>query len=405
MKKIVILILIFTISCNKANAFLPPEFFVQGLSSIWSVIAGGIAVALVPFILFFKFIKLKFKQHKKIISFLLVQNIIIAIFLGVFFFYQYYQPLYQDSYLFPGGHSQENITYNIKENSMELYQELEEQSQNSNVIDPKLLNENYIILDGLLRDDIKKSFDEKYGLTPDQIKEEIDQNRKIYYIDVREPEEYEVGHIVGSKNIRYMDMERSVEKILEVFSLSEDEFKRSLIMVYCHDGNRGLAYARSINQDNVKYIIGGAEALDGFNSIDYTGSALSDKAIFDSKYQYKFQTSASEAIEIIKKGDAFVIDMRFPSLYNDKHIKDSLLFKINLTTKEKYNNIIELILSKREKKIIIIVNKYSELFYANLLILRLERDHNFDDDQFHIVFHQFEEFEKDSEIEFEGSNF
>ena len=73
-----------------------------------------------------------------------------------------------------------------------------------------------------------------------------------------------------------------------------------------------------------------------------------------------------------------------------------------MLTTEEYNRRLEKILDNRDKEFILIASRYSELFYANLLILRLERDHGFTDNQFHIVFHQFEELEKDPDIEFES---
>lgn len=372
-----------------SRAFLPPEFFVQGLASIGAVIAGGIAVALVPFIIFFKFIKTLWAKHKKIILFIFIQNIIIAVALGFLFYYKFYKPLYEDSYLF-SAKNEEGTSYDIAPNSSEA--------------NPTKFNENYATLDGILRDNNLKAIDENYGLTTDEIKNRIDTGQKVYFIDIREPEEYEAGYIVGAKHKRYMDLKDNLQIIKELFSLDESALAKGLFVIYCHDGNRGLLFAESANQENIKYLIGGAEALYDFEGIEYTGSALSDKAIFDKKYQYKFQTKAQDAIKIIKEKNAFVVDMRHPPVYARKHIKDSLSMKMSMLTTEEYNRRLKKILENRNKEFILIASRYSELFYANLLILRLERDHEFTDNQFCIVFHQFEELEKNPDIKFESSD-
>ncbi|MBT4277366.1 rhodanese-like domain-containing protein [Candidatus Falkowbacteria bacterium] len=252
----------------------------------------------------------------------------------------------------------------------------------------------------VLRDDKDKAVDINYGLYKENIKREIDKGKDIYFLDIREKEEFEVGHIIGSEHKKYADIEE-VDDFREIFSLNDDSFLKSLIIVYCHDGNRGLALSRKFSMENIKYLIGGVEALYNYNGIQYTGSPLSDAAIFDKKYQYKFQALAKETFQAIKENEAFIIDMRYPPNYHEKHIKGSISLKLNLLSTEEYNKMLPIII--KNKKIIIIAKKYSELFYANLLILRLERDYGFKDNQFYIIFNQFEEFGKDSKIEFEGS--
>jgi len=85
---------------QKAYAFLPPEYFVQGLTSVWVILTGGVVMVLVPFLTFYKTIKGFVGKHKKLIIYLLIQNVIVAIIAGLVFFYGYYKPLYEKSYLF-----------------------------------------------------------------------------------------------------------------------------------------------------------------------------------------------------------------------------------------------------------------------------------------------------------------
>ena len=397
MKKIIYLFITFTVVMigNKANAFLPPEFFVQGLSSIWAVLAGGVAVALVPFILFFKFIKLKFKQHKKIISFLLVQNIIIAIFLGVFFFYQYYQPLYQDSYLFPGGHSQDSFQNFEAEYIL---------SEGNNDIEITQINKDYVDKDGYYRDEYgDNKADKDYGLELEEIEKKIINQENIYFIDVREIEEYDAGHIESSKHYRGMDL--TIEKIKELFSLSENQFNKSIFILACHDGGRGLIITKKFDKKNIKYIIGGIEALEDISSqkiVKITGPVFADYVIFEKKYQKKYQMWAKDAIAMIKNGDKIVVvDGRHEFLYKKGHVKESVQLNIGRMTTEEYEKSLFKIIENKGADIIILCSRYGELFHANLLFLRLERDYGFDDDKFHVVFNQFEEFKNNPDIEFE----
>lgn len=85
---------------ERACAFLPPQFFAQGLSSLWIVIATGIAAGLAPCLLLCSFLKNTLREHKKAVVFLLLLNILIAGILGVVFYFKYYKPLYKNSRLF-----------------------------------------------------------------------------------------------------------------------------------------------------------------------------------------------------------------------------------------------------------------------------------------------------------------
>ena len=379
-----ILVIFFLLIPFPVFAFLPPEFFVQGLSSVLTVVAGGVAVAIMPFLIFYRFVKNKFKNYKKFIIFLVIQNIIIAVFLGLFFYYKFYKPLYSDSYLFS-----QSITTDY---------DLNGQSD----IDITMINPNYEYLGGVIRDNNKKIVNYKYGLTPNEINERILSGDNVYFVDVREAEEFLVGHIVDAKNIRYMDFYNDYNKIKNLFSLDSDSFHDSLFILYCHDGNRGLLASERLNMDNIKYLIGGIESLYSDKNIKYIGSPLSDVVIFDKKYQHRFQSLASDVVDFIKNNNAVVVDMRHPPVYNNKHIDESVSLKMSLLTTDEYNNRLNIILANKNKEIILIASRYSELFYANLLIKRLTDNHDFSDNQFHIVFNQFNEFERDTEIRFNG---
>ena len=70
-------------------------------------------------------------------------------------------------------------------------------------------------------------------------------------------------------------------------------------------------------------------------------------------------------------------------------------------TKEEYESRLKKVLENKDKDIIFIVDRYTELFYANLLIMRLEKNYQFSKDKFHILFCQFQSLENTPLIEFE----
>lgn len=370
----------------KAKAFLPPEFFVQGIASIMAIIAGGVAFAFLPIVLFFRSIKRTFKKYKKIIIFLLIQNIAIAIILGLVFYYRYYRPLYEDSYLFPKESSQ---IINPLDRQIEPF-------------DPTDLKDSYIVVNGVIRADEGLLIDHAYGIEPKELNKELIAGRSIYYLDIRESEEFSVGHALGAKHIRHADIE-SVKTIKNLFGLNKESFKKALIVVYCHDGDRGFYTAKNLDQENIKYLIGGVEGLQGKDYIEYTGAYLSDTKIFPAGYQRMFQISARKASEMITEDkNIFIVDMRLGRAFAIKHIKGSLHFLFNTMPTEEYKKRLQKVLKHKDKNIIFIVERYTELFYANLLIMRLEQNYHFDRKKFHVLFAQFHILEKNPNIKFES---
>jgi hypothetical protein len=103
MKKVILLLVISTgfLNVRMAQAFLPPEFFVQSISSVGTIIAGGLAMVIVPFLMFWKYIT-RLAGSKKVVFFILAQSVIVVAIIGVIFYYWQYKPLYEKSHLFSG---------------------------------------------------------------------------------------------------------------------------------------------------------------------------------------------------------------------------------------------------------------------------------------------------------------
>ncbi|WFR57925.1 rhodanese-like domain-containing protein [Anaerocolumna sp. AGMB13025] len=77
----------------------------------------------------------------------------------------------------------------------------------------------------------------------------------VLIIDLREPEEYQMGHIPTAVNIPYLDFE----------TIKSDLPSDRLLILYCDRGNLSLLLARELSNDGyqVKNIYGGIHAYRG----------------------------------------------------------------------------------------------------------------------------------------------
>lgn len=83
-----------------------------------------------------------------------------------------------------------------------------------------------------------------------QAKEHREKNPSILFLDVREPEEFEIGHISEALHIPLNFIPYNLEKI------PQDE----TLIVYCHHGMRSLKaveYLKAKGFDNVVNLAGG----------------------------------------------------------------------------------------------------------------------------------------------------
>jgi len=312
---------------------------------------------------------------------ILIQNIILAFLLFGFFYLKYYKSLLDDSYLFPQGIEDVNLDSDIAK-----------------------LNKNYIKLNGYLRDSDGNRMvsDRQFGIEASELDDMLSKNPAIKIIDVREIEEFNAGHILSSSHYRVMDL--SIEIIKNIFSCANEEFNNTLFVLVCHDGGRGYLKAKEFNKKNIKYLIGGIESISEkeYENLKLTGPVFADYKIFDKKYQYKFQILADRAINLINTNkDILLIDGRHITFYEKKHLSDSIHMKIGHMTSEEYSVNLKKIVEKKGEKVIIIADRYSELFYANLLILRLINNYEFSEDSFNVLFNQFDLLEEDNSLNFE----
>lgn len=94
-------------------------------------------------------------------------------------------------------------------------------------------------------------------LSPDELDSYVG-HPDFIIIDVREPEEFQAGHIRGAKNIPY-------KKLLGQISLS----KEKTIILYCSRGSASLAAGRrmALQGYDVLSVVGGIREYRGRNMI------------------------------------------------------------------------------------------------------------------------------------------
>jgi rhodanese-related sulfurtransferase len=100
------------------------------------------------------------------------------------------------------------------------------------------------------------STDQNWVITPSELKSCID---SVVLVDVREPEEYAVSHIQGSKLIPLKELYLRAEKELD---------KKSDIIVYCAHGIRslhGLVALQKMGFEKIRSLEGGIAAWEELN--------------------------------------------------------------------------------------------------------------------------------------------
>ncbi|MGI0081513.1 MAG: rhodanese-like domain-containing protein, partial [Nitrososphaerales archaeon] len=90
-------------------------------------------------------------------------------------------------------------------------------------------------------------------VTPKNLEKEVSEGKKVVVLDVREPHEYEIAHLEGSKLIPLGDLP---ERVNELDTVDE-------IVVYCHTGGRSARatdFLRGLGFKKVRNLEGGIEA-------------------------------------------------------------------------------------------------------------------------------------------------
>lgn len=89
-------------------------------------------------------------------------------------------------------------------------------------------------------------------ITPQELKQRLDENQAVFLLDVREQSEYDFVHLEGARLVPLNTLPQHLDSIP-----SDKE-----IVVYCHHGQRSLyatAYLQQNGYDDVKNLTGGID--------------------------------------------------------------------------------------------------------------------------------------------------
>lgn len=231
--------------------------------------------------------------------------------------------------------------------------------------------------------DIDSAVKEKYGITAQEVSV-LKGKKRIYFIDGREPEEYESRHIENARHVRATDIV-SAGQIRGLFGAGSSGQEDALFVIYCHDGTRSAGALASLGAEGFKFLVEGFNLRDGGRMND-TGLPVTStgKEVFDKEIKDRdFTISAAEAMRFLKSGKAQFIDVRLYREYIFSFARD---FRIgNLSSKE-YREQLPAIIGLKGRDIIFIADLYPDLFYAKLLIQRLQKVYGFELDRFFVLF-------------------
>jgi len=221
----------------------------------------------------------------------------------------------------------------------------------------------------------------RYAITLDGVTKS---SKKVYFIDVREKEEYESYHFPNAINIRAPDI--NIEKIKEKLSLDDSRLNDSLIVLYCYTGNRSAPIAANIGLDNVKFFYSSNSDIINKKSsviIEYA-NFINDKTFNNAKLLGPYRDrseignrylSASEIENLRLSKKAIVVDGTF----NCSHPQLEKII-IPFLKEDDYNaKITKLINEGHDKKIIVLVN--NEISTALILFSRLEKEYGINENQ------------------------
>lgn len=142
--------------------------------------------------------------------------------------------------------------------------------------------------------------DQMTGAELDKIQEDNKEKEKYLLIDVRSPEEYNAGHVKHAINIFIDELEGRLSEI--------EAFKEKPVITICNTGNKSGKAQELLKKNGFKNVIN-AEGV--------------------KNYQYTTITKASSVLgpkfdELIKKGEATVLDFREPKDFAEGHLPGAI---------------------------------------------------------------------------------
>jgi rhodanese-related sulfurtransferase len=107
-----------------------------------------------------------------------------------------------------------------------------------------------------LIDEAKRQIEE---VTPEQVREMQERNEPVVYLDVREPNEWNLGHLPGAIHLPRGNLEGKVEGLID---------RGRKVVVYCARGNRSALAALTMKQMGYENVSSMALGIQGWAAID-----------------------------------------------------------------------------------------------------------------------------------------
>jgi rhodanese-related sulfurtransferase len=216
-----------------------------------------------------------------------------------------------------------------------------------------------------------KQINHRQGITSDRLARLLEtgateSGAPVTFIDVREPEEWEVGNLSGFKHVRYPEL---------LHRAGELGLKKSGNVLLCHSGNRSSELCEELKKQGIdcSFVIGGYEKwlAEGRPVKSADGSVLRSLRPLPAFPGSKTLLDTREAQQLVAESKALFVDVRYPEDFNREHLPAA----VNIPLRKLRDAEIEAAFEKLPKKPIIApcYDKRS-CFYAQILGLRLYRE-------------------------------
>lgn len=183
---------------------------------------------------------------------------------------------------------------------------------------------------------------------------------KVFLVDAREDEEYELGHYPGSTHIRFADLLAGAW-----IELPEDKE----IIVICWSAIRGSEIAEYLREKNVnaRYLEDGAMGWVDYGGL-WEGEILFSSRYYEDRY---VNTLSTDWVRNAVENGAILVDSRDENVYNQEHIEGAINISAFFTTTEVLEEKLNAV--PANNGIITICDDYLSCFDAKIVGVKLEK--------------------------------
>lgn len=183
---------------------------------------------------------------------------------------------------------------------------------------------------------------------------------KVFLVDAREDEEYELGHYPGSSHIRFADLLAGAW-----IELPADKE----IVIICWSAIRGSEIAEYLREKNInaRYLEDGAMGWVDYGGL-WEGEILFSSQYYEDRY---VNTLSTDWVKDAVENGAILVDSRDENVYNQKHIAGAINISALFTTTEVLEERLNAV--PANNGIITICDDYLSCFDAKIVGVKLEK--------------------------------